>query len=226
MGIKEVVHRLNESTDVPLLVTEELHQVYAVSGFKRKNLIKLVNEFGLLSYRLWLTYRPGPHPGWDLQKAGRLSSHINAPASIPLRIMPLQDLPDQFPVAPLETAVQLGERFFSAKLDLLQKQIPDDWSSICEYMGRLGVFYSTASSWEWYLCPRSGTTLNFHIEPDCALDPCHFLRAMVDCQRARINSINVYPHTIEIVFHAFTKIERLPYNRRHRVRYTPYGQKV
>jgi len=229
MGFKDAIHNLHEATDLSLLVTEELHQVYSVDGFKRKNLRHLLDTFAQYNYRPVLNYVP-VLSGWDIQRAGRLSAHIQAPVCVPLRLEPVNDseclLVDHYINVP-ETAIQLGQTFFGTKFESLKRKIPEDWQNVCEYIGRLVPFYRIANieKWQWYLCTKSGTTLNFHLMPDAVIDPSHFLQVMGECRRARVNMVQVYPYTVEIVFHAFSKIERLPFNRRHRKRYEPYGKR-
>lgn len=235
MGFKDSIHALHEDTDLPVLVTEEVHQVFSVDGFKRKSLPLLLDTFAQFRYQPILNYRHLPGHTFDLQKAGRLSTHIQAPACIPLRLEPIRD-PIRDPlhndretifnsenISP-DTAIQNGKAFFGTKFESLQRKIPDDWQHVCEYMGRLMPIYKQANidNWPWYLCTKSGTTLNFHLMPDAQIDPAFFMQAKSDCRRARVNTVTLYPFTIEIVFHAFSKVECHPFNRRHRIRYDPY----
>lgn len=223
MGVKDGIYRLHEALDRPLLVTEELHQVYAVEGFKRKNLITLLDAFAKYGYLVKLFYRPSD---FELQKAGRLSTHLSTSTTIPLRLEPCLNIDSTLntPLTP-ETAIEKGKTFFNTKFSALQKQIPDDWQNVCEYMGRLAIFYDNFDQWQWYLCAKSGTTLNIHLMPVTSIDPVHLLTAGNECQKARLQNVVVYPHTIEIVFLAYSKVEHLPYNRRNRIRYTPYKLK-
>ena len=223
MGLKDGIYRLHEALDRPLLVTEELHQVYTVEGFKRKNLELLLDAFAIYGYTVKLFYRPSD---FELQKAGRLSTHLAAAASIPLRLEPILTIKNKNVKLETDTAIDKGRSFFHTKFPALQKQVPDDWQNLCEYMGRLATFYDNFEQWQWYLCAKSGTTLNIHLMPVTTIDPVHLLTAGTECQLARLQNVNVYPHTVEIVFLAYSKIEQLPYNRRNRRRYTPYSLKT
>jgi hypothetical protein len=226
MGIKEEVHKLGSQHDFPILLTEELHQNYAVQGYKRKNLADVLNAFGRLSYFLEFTFPAFHVPEWKLTDAGKFQTHVRIPATIHMRLLPinpnLSSSTDATVNDSIETATRRGKAYLKQKAEKLYEQYPDDAPAICEYLGRVAPHYKNFESWQWYLCPRSGTTLNFHLQPCGIINPSFFLNAQQLCKSARINTINVYPYTIEIVFHAFSQIEHLPYNRRHRARFQPY----
>lgn len=229
MGIKDVAHRLGDQHDFPILLTEELHQVFVIQGYKKKSLANLLNEFGCLSYVLEITF-PAIHPEeWKLINAGKLQAHINIPATIYLRLLPLKqetlfcNTNSHVEVnETTEIALKRGSAYLKQKANKLYETYPDDAEAICEYLGRLAPYYKNFFSWQWFLCPRSGTTINFHLEPCGVVNPAFFLNAQQLCKKARIANINVYPYTVEIIFHAFSQIENLPYNRRHRARFKPY----
>lgn len=223
MGVKEKIHSLKSIHDFPILVTEELHQVYSVQGFKRKNLPALLNAFGRMLYFVEITFPFIRADDWKLNTAGRIQSHIQLQATIQLRLFPIKEqCIENVKHLTTETAVINGREFFRSKASKLEEQEPNDAKAIFEYLGRLLHHYPQSRIWEWYLCPRAGTSLNFHIQPTGIINPKHFLTAQKECTIARINEIFVYPYTIEIVFHAFSQIEHLPYNRRNRPRFTPY----
>lgn len=222
MGLKDTVTRLGSSFDFSILIIEELHQVYAVQGYKRKNLADLLNAFGRLSYLLEIHFPSIHHEQWKLQHAGRLQSHINLPVSIQLRLLPSSAEEEQPPLVATETAVEMGQAYFAEKTAKLVAQFPNDAKAICEFLGRVAGYYKHMKQWQWYICPRSGTTINLHLEPIGTLNPKYFLLAKQACTLARVATINVYPYTVEIVFHAFSQIELLPYNRRHLSRFKPY----
>jgi hypothetical protein len=233
MGIKEVVHKLGNQHDFPILLTEELHQVFVIQGYKRKNLAELLNAFGSLSYVLEITF-PATHPEeWKLTDAGKLQAHVRLPATIYLRLVPStreglfseghgQGDEKEKEACTTDMAIKRGMAYLKQKANKLYETFPDDAAAICEYLGRLAPYYKNFYSWQWFLCPRSGTTINFHLEPCGIVNPAFFLNAQQLCKNARISNINVYPYTVEIVFHAFSQIENLPYNRRHRARFKPY----
>lgn len=223
MGIKDKILSLRNTHDFPILVTEELHQVFSIQGYKRKSLATLLNTFGCISYNIELTFPFGHDEEWKLQEAGRLKSHIQLAATIQVRLLPMKETPpDNYVHITAETATRLGKEIFKNKAAKLLEQQPDDAMGIFEFLGRLSSYYPQCRSWEWYLCPRAGTSLNLHLQPAGVINPKCFLRAQNECTIARINTINIYPYTIEIVFHAFSQIEHLPYNRRHRARFNPY----
>lgn len=225
MGVKEIIHRLGSPQDFSILVTEELHQVFAVQGYKRKTLSALLNAFGCLSYSIEIQFPIIHDPQWKLEKAGLLKTHIQLQDTIHIRLLPTNGIANlSSSIQPLisENAVKNGKCIMRGKAQKLQEQYPDDANAIFEYFGRLNTYYKSSATWEWYLCPRSGTSLNLHIQPVGVLDPLFFLRAQQECKIARINTIHIYPYTVEIVFHAFTQVEQLPYNRRHRARFQPY----
>ncbi len=223
MGIKEQIHSLKSVHDFPILITEELHQVYSVQGYKKKKLADLLNAFGRLSYLIEINFPQFHSSEWVLQNAGRLQTHVTLAATINLRLHPPKEqLLDKHAVITTDQAVKSGTAFFRAKASKLQIQHPNDADAVFEFMGRLLTFFPLSTSWEWYLCPKSGTSLNFHIQPTGTLNPALFLRAQKESTVARISTINIYPYTVEIVFHAFSQIEHLPYNRRHQTRFLPY----
>lgn len=226
MGLKEVIASVTTKTDFPICVTEELLQVKQVEGFKQKRLLTLCNAFGKIGYKPVLAFHGLHSPDWTLNKAGQLRHHVALLATIPLLLVPFNAESDT-PV-PLvlteEASVENGKKAIGiTKYDKLHKQHPNDTLALCEFLGRLRHVYPEAEQWAWYLCPRAGTTLNFHIQPTNKIDPSLCLHIQKQCTIARIQSINIYPYTIEVVFHAYTKIQRLPYNREHRAnRFNPY----
>jgi hypothetical protein len=222
MGLKDIIHSLHRLIDLPILITEELHQNFSIEGLKKKPLALLVNTFGAHNFDLVLDYKP-IYKEWELKNAGQISAHVNCPFTIPLRLLPAlhKETAENYVVPTTEQSVVLGIAVLRGKYDILKKQFPDDYNAVCELLGRLKSYYPTSDTWEWFMCPRAGTTLNFHLQPNGPIDPAFFLIAQKECRLARISTIQVYPCTIEIVFHAFSKIERLPYNRR-RQRFAPY----
>jgi len=223
MGVKEKIHSLKCIHDFPILVTEELHQVFSVQGYKRKNLAALLNAFGRMLYFVEITFPYNHEDAWKLNTAGRLQSHVQLQLTIQPRLLPLKEqCIENAKHLSTETAVNDGKTFFRSKAAKLEEQQPNDAKAIFEFLGRLNHHYPQSRTWEWYLCPRAGTSLNFHIQPTGLINPKHFLAAQKECTIARISNIFVYPYTIEIIFHAFSQIEHLPYNRRNRPRFTPY----
>lgn len=224
-NLKKAIHQLKTETDCSILVTEELHQVLSVEGYKKKSLFQLINTFGQYSYNVQLHFRPVQASEWNIQTAGKLASHINSTFTIPLRLVPAREtVADHVNFSTSEQTIMAGKQFFQLHHELLQKQTGDDFPQICEFVGRLSQNYPVAQ-WEWIVCPKAGTSISLFLQPAAPLDPIHFLRVEGECKVARVSKINVYPFTIEVVFHASTKIEYLPYNRKHRARFNPYGRK-
>jgi hypothetical protein len=224
MGIKDAIIKLKSNFDLPLLITEELHQVVSVQGYKRKKLTDLLNVFGRLRYKIELTF-PLLHPAyWKLHMAGRLQSHVELPATIQMRLVPVgPDLNSSInSKLSVDEAIAAGATFMNRHASNLFIKLPDDHRAICEFLGRLVQHYDEFKLWEWFICAKSGTSLNLHLQPLGTFNPTMFVTAMKDCSLARINSIVIYPYTIEIIFRAFSKIEYLPYNRAHRVKFQPY----
>ena len=219
MGLKDTVLSLRSALDWPITVTELIHQVLSVDGFKKKLLTLLVDQFSPLGFTVMLDFRTADD--WDMRKAGLLSSHLDTPATIPLRLVPTSEqVADNFSVLSTELAISAGHMFLRSDVENIKRQIPEDFQGVCEMLGRISTYYKT-DNWKWHICQRAGTTLNVHLMPGVPIDPIYFLRAQFDCKIARINHICVCPHTLEIVFFAASKIARLPYNKR-RLRVAPY----
>jgi len=227
MGLKEIIRKLASPLDFPILVTEELHQVLSVQGYKKKKLTALLNEFGCFSYAIQLFFPSTRDSNWILNNAGKLQTHIQIPATIQLKLVPINDAArsierESVDTTTTEQAIRSGRQLLHNKILKLKETFAENSDAICEIFGRLQIYYPAFSTWEWYLCPSSGTTLNLHIQPVGSVNPDLFIKAQQECTTARINTINIYPYTIEIVFHAFSQIEHLPYNRLHRRKFKPY----
>lgn len=219
MGLKDTILGLRSPFDWPITVTELIHQIFSVDGFKKKQLKLLIDTFTPFGLTVMLDYRMAEE--WDMRKAGQLSSHLDTPATIPLRLVPTRgDQADNFVIPSTEIAISAGSAFLRNDAENIKRQIPDDFAGVCEFFGRLSTYYRT-ENWKWHICQRAGTTLNIHLMPASPIEPVFFLRAQYDCKIARINHISICPHTIEIVFFAASKIARLPYNKR-KSRLAPY----
>lgn len=224
MSLQYAIASLKNKTDSAICITEELHQIKQIEGYKCKSLLDMCNTFGKIGLIPILAFHQNHHAAWTIKLAGQLQTHLELNATIPLLLVPFDTNlePARPTILSEEMSKEAGRILLGIQYELLLRRYPNDIFAICEFLGRLRGYYPEADTWRWHLCPKAGTTVNFYIEPTSSIDPTSFLRCQRQCSFARIQGINIYPYVIEIVFHAFSKIQRMPYNRHHQNRFSPY----
>ena len=158
MGLKDIIRKLASPLDFPILVTEELHQVLSVQGYKKKKLTTLLNEFGCFSYAIQLFFPSTRDSNWILNNAGKLQTHIQIPATIQLKLVPINDAArsierESVDTTTTEQAIRSGRQLLHNKILKLKETFAENSDAICEIFGRLQIYYPAFSTWEWYLCP-------------------------------------------------------------------------